>query len=162
MISTAHRCLRQSCGSDPVQCTGPRLIDRMSLSHSSCRRGCVARLPFVAWPRMSQPWGYDVGVSWVMGVPPVIHVRFGFSLVKHSAMGVPHFRKSPSGYFENFKIDAKWCKHLHSIQWSLVLEVSVKRLPRDFKHYDLFSKGWKTRMGEKEAGYRIMYFCSSL
>lgn len=45
-LEVLQEIFQRSCGSDPVQCTGPRLIDRMSLSHSSCRRGCVARLPF--------------------------------------------------------------------------------------------------------------------
>lgn len=45
-LEVLREIFQRSCGSDPVQCTGPRLIDRMSLSHSSCRRGCVARLPF--------------------------------------------------------------------------------------------------------------------
>lgn len=42
---------RKDCGSDPVQCTGPRLIDRLSLQRmrrqpGCARDGCVARLPF--------------------------------------------------------------------------------------------------------------------
>lgn len=41
----------RSCGTDPVLCTGPRLIDRLSLDHvrqkAACGRwGCVVRLPF--------------------------------------------------------------------------------------------------------------------
>eukprot|EP00434_Breviolum_minutum_P039918 symbB.v1.2.035460.t1/scaffold4779.1/size34930/1 len=45
-LEVLREIFQRSCGSDPVLCTGPRLIDRMSLLHSSCRRGCVARLPF--------------------------------------------------------------------------------------------------------------------
>ncbi|CAK9036610.1 unnamed protein product [Durusdinium trenchii] len=37
---------QRSCGHDPVQCTGPRLVDRVSKQHLSCSSGCVARLPF--------------------------------------------------------------------------------------------------------------------
>eukprot|EP00930_Biecheleria_cincta_P060084 TRINITY_DN45770_c0_g1_i1.p1 TRINITY_DN45770_c0_g1~~TRINITY_DN45770_c0_g1_i1.p1 ORF type:complete len:582 (-),score=83.62 TRINITY_DN45770_c0_g1_i1:8-1516(-) len=41
----------KACGSDPVLCTGPRLIDRLSLEHirqqPACgSHGCLARLPF--------------------------------------------------------------------------------------------------------------------
>merc|ERR1712232_768359 len=41
----------RTCGNDPVLCTGPRLIDRLSFdylrSNPSCGRvGCIARLPF--------------------------------------------------------------------------------------------------------------------
>lgn len=39
------------CGEDPVQCTGPRIVDQVSWEHlrrnSGCRKkGCVLRLPF--------------------------------------------------------------------------------------------------------------------
>ncbi|CAJ1413256.1 unnamed protein product [Effrenium voratum] len=39
------------CGDDPVQCTGPRIVDRVSWEHLrrnvGCRqKGCVLRLPF--------------------------------------------------------------------------------------------------------------------
>eukprot|EP00927_Polykrikos_kofoidii_P072806 TRINITY_DN68900_c0_g1_i1.p1 TRINITY_DN68900_c0_g1~~TRINITY_DN68900_c0_g1_i1.p1 ORF type:complete len:855 (+),score=145.88 TRINITY_DN68900_c0_g1_i1:157-2721(+) len=42
---------RTWCGNDPVECTGPRLLDRLSWSHlrknQACGRiGCVVRLPF--------------------------------------------------------------------------------------------------------------------
>lgn len=49
------------CGSDPVQCTGPRLIDRLSWEHArrsaACdEKGCLARLPFAYFSPVLARW----------------------------------------------------------------------------------------------------------
>lgn len=62
------------CGDDPVQCTGPRLIDRLSWKHlrenPACgHQGCLVRLPYVYFSPHVAEWNAHNMVKKCSGPP---------------------------------------------------------------------------------------------
>jgi len=59
----------KNCGDDPVACTGPRLVDRLSLEERGCGKfGCVVRLPYQFFYPQIAHWNSDAvrhGCVWM-------------------------------------------------------------------------------------------------
>lgn len=134
-----HEIFRNAwCGDDPVQCTGPRLVDRLSWEHTrrnpTCTwhgtgRGCIVRLPFPYFSPNVAQWNapamlrecreHDGPTAW--------HQRHERRmLVRRACRGLEHALKQPAA-LQSARTHAvhhwqcSWCRQDASMRQTIPL-----------------------------------------
>eukprot|EP00913_Durusdinium_trenchii_P007287 g6849.t1 len=119
---------QRSCGHDPVQCTGPRLVDRVSKQHLSCSSGCVARLPFDYFSPQLARWNVasmTKSCSELFGEPakllPNHRKALHFACTSLDAALRDDAALYTESTFAVHRWQCSWCREDHSMQATMPL-----------------------------------------